>query len=152
MQGIDHQDAGDTSHGPVANPGVFRGRTEVDFKARNKEEIYDCVNQTLQQLDYRKLKRSARGLVRRYLAEMTRLSRAQVTCLVVLYDSLSGPATQRATQRATRLSPGGHSPSRGSGRVKGVYHINAVGEVTQWQAVGAGPADQRSVLATRARC
>jgi hypothetical protein len=38
---------------------------EVDFKARNKEEIYDWVNQTLQQLHYRKLKRSARGLVRR---------------------------------------------------------------------------------------
>ena len=53
--------------------------TEVDFKARNKEEIYDWVNQTLQHLHYRKLKRRARGLVRRYLAKMTGLSRAQVT-------------------------------------------------------------------------
>ncbi|SPE41827.1 hypothetical protein SBA3_4660006 [Candidatus Sulfopaludibacter sp. SbA3] len=34
----------------------------MDFKARNKEEIYDWVNQTLQELHYRKLKRSARGL------------------------------------------------------------------------------------------
>jgi hypothetical protein len=43
------------------------------------------VNQTLQQLHYRKLKRSARGLVRRYLAKMTGLSRAQVTRLLGLY-------------------------------------------------------------------
>src|SRR5258707_15684301 len=61
------------------------GSTEVDFKARNKEEIYVWVNQTLQQLHYRKLKRSARGLVRRYLAKMTGLSRAQVTRLLGLY-------------------------------------------------------------------
>ena len=95
---------------------------EVDFKARNKEEIYDWVNQTLQQLHYRKLKRSARGLVRRYLAKMTGLSRAQVTRLpyrrycfprrytpedaVLLaavdeaHDTISGPATQRILQRA----------------------------------------------------
>jgi transposase InsO family protein len=59
--------------------------TEVDFKARNKDEIYDWVNQTLQQLHYRKLKRGARGLVRRYLAKMTGLSRAQVTRLLGLY-------------------------------------------------------------------
>jgi len=59
--------------------------TEVDFRARNREEIYDWVNQTLQHLHYRKLKRRARGLVRRYLAKMTGLSRAQVTRLLGLY-------------------------------------------------------------------
>ena len=33
--------------------------------------------------------------------------------------------------------------------VKGVYHINAVDEVTQWQVVGGGSADQRGLSAYR---
>src|SRR5437016_6238215 len=207
------------------------GSTEVDFKARNKEEIYDWVNQTLQQLHYRKLKRSARGLVRRYLAKMTGLSRAQVTRLLRLYlrgekvqpkpyrryrfprrytpedavllaavdeahDTISGPATQRILQRAhgdfgeaqyqrlaelsvaqlyrlrksrayrqrlatyrktrpTKVAIGERRRPQPNGQpgylrvdtvhqgdldgVKGVYHINAVDEVTQWQVVGATP-------------
>ena len=44
---------------------------EVEFKAGNKEDLYEWVNQTLRQLDYGKLKRSGRGLVRRYVAKMT---------------------------------------------------------------------------------
>jgi transposase InsO family protein len=75
--------------------------TEVDFKARNKEEIYDWVNQTLQVLHYRKLKRSARGLVRRYLAKMTGLSRAQVTRLLGLY--LRGEKVQPKPYRRYRF-------------------------------------------------
>jgi hypothetical protein len=55
---------------------------EVGFKAGNKEDLYEWVNQTLRQLDYRKLKRSGRGLVRRYVAKMTGLSRAQATRLL----------------------------------------------------------------------
>ena len=205
------------------------GSTEVDFKARNRKELYDWVNQTLQQLHYRKLKRSARGLVRRYLAKMTGLSRAQVTRLLKLYlggetvqpkpyrryrfprryttqdavllaivdeahDTISGPATQRILQRAhadfgdaqyqrladlsvaqlyrlrksrayrqrlatcqptrpTKVTIGERRRPQPNGQpgylrvdtvhqgdrdgVKGVYHINAVDEVTQWQVVGA---------------
>ena len=77
------------------------GSTEVDFKARNKEEIYDWVNRTLQQLPYRSLKRSARGLVRRYLAKMTGLSRAQVTRLLGLY--LRGEKVQPKPYRRYRF-------------------------------------------------
>ena len=55
---------------------------EVEFKAGNKEDLYEWVNQALQQLNYRKLKRSGRGLVRRYIAKMTGLSRAQATRLL----------------------------------------------------------------------
>src|SRR5437016_650173 len=75
--------------------------TEVDFKARIKEEIYDWVNQTLQQLHFRKLKRSARGLVRRYLSKMTGLSRAQVTLLLRLY--LRGEKVQPKPYRRCRF-------------------------------------------------
>jgi hypothetical protein len=60
---------------------------EVVFEGRNREEVYGWVNQTLQQQRYGQLKRSGRGLVRRYLAKMTGLGRAQITRLVTIYQS-----------------------------------------------------------------
>jgi transposase InsO family protein len=202
---------------------------EVGFKGRNRAEVYGWVNQTLRGQGYQDLKRSSRGLVRRYLAKMTGLSRAQVTRLVTqylageevkakpyrrhrfpqrytredidllvavdtLHETLSGPATQKILQRAchdfgetkfqrlaelsvaqlyrlrksvryrqrriafqptrpTQVAIGERRRPEPNGRpghlrvdtvhqgdldgVKGVYHINAVDEVTQWQVVGA---------------
>jgi transposase InsO family protein len=207
----------------------LKASDEVEFKARNKEDLYDWVNQTLRQLHYRKLKRSDRGLVRRYVAKMTGLSRAQATRLLGLYlrgedvrpklyrrrrfpqrytredaellaavdeahDTLSGPATRKILQRArydfqdaqytrlaelsvaqlyrlrksrayrhrltsyqptrpTKVAIGERRRPEPNGRpgylrvdtvhqgdqdgIKGVYHINAVDEVTQWEVVGA---------------
>ena len=40
-------------------------------------------------------------------------------------------------RRTSRLHSRGPGASGRSGRAKGVYHINAVDEVTQWQVVGA---------------
>jgi hypothetical protein len=57
----------------------------VEFKARNKGEMYDWVNQTLRDLHFWNLKRSGRSLVRRYVAKMTGLSRAQATRLLAAY-------------------------------------------------------------------
>jgi transposase InsO family protein len=202
---------------------------EVVFEGRNREEVYGWVNQTLQQQRYGQLKRSGRGLVRRYLAKMTGLGRAQITRLVTVYQSgeevkpkryrrqrfarrytrediellaavdeahevLSGPATRKILQRAhydfqepgyerlaelsvaqlyrlrksvtyrkhgmvyqatrpTKVAIGERRRPEPCGRpgylrvdtvhqgdldgVKGVYHINAVDEVTQWEVVGA---------------
>jgi transposase InsO family protein len=189
------------------------------------------VNQTLRQIRYQDLKRSGRGLVRRYVGKMTGLGRAQTTRLLGMYlrgeevkpkpyrrhcfrqrykredvellaevdeahETLSGPATQKILQRAyydfqelryerlarlsvaqlyrlrqsrtyrqrrvvyqptrpTPVSIGERRRPEPNGRpgylrvdtvhqgdldgVKGVYHINAVDEVTQWQVVGATP-------------
>lgn len=202
---------------------------EVAFEGRNRDEVYGWVDQTLRQQGYEKLGRAGRGLVRRYVAKMTGLSRAQTTRLIGAYlrgeavqpaayrrhrfarryerkdiallaavddahGTLSGPATRRLLERAyeefadaryerlARLSvaqlyrfrqtqeyrkrrmeyqptrptpvaigerrrpePGGkpgylrvdtvHQGDQGG--AKGVYHINAVDEVTQWQVVGA---------------
>jgi transposase InsO family protein len=202
---------------------------EVEFKGRIREEVYAWVEQTLRQIGYEKLKRSGRGLVRRYVGKMTGLSRAQTTRLLGKYlrgeavkpsayrrhrftprytradvellatvdeahETLSGPATQKILQRQiyefhdqrfARLAeisvahiyrlrhtagyrqqhlvyqgtrpvqvaigerrapqPGGrpgylrvdtvHQGDRDG--VKGVYHINAVDEVTQWEIVSA---------------
>jgi transposase InsO family protein len=202
---------------------------EVAFEGRKREEVYGWVNQTLRQQGYEQLKRSGRGLVRRYLQKMTGRSRAQTTRLIKMYlegeevkpkpyrrhrfanrytredvdllamvdelhQTLSGPATQKLLQRAyhdfgekrferlarlsvaqlyrlrksrryrerridyqptkpTQVSIGERRRPEPNGRpgylrvdtvhqgdqdgVKGVYHINAVDEVTQWQVVGA---------------
>jgi transposase InsO family protein len=207
----------------------LEGSHEFRFEGRNREEVYGWVNGTLRQQGYERLKRSARGLVRRYLEKITGLSRAQVTRLVtfylegeevkpqpyrryrfpqrytradvdllavvdVLHDTLSGPATQKILQRAfhdfgepkfqrlatvsvaqiyrmrqssgyrqrrvayqptrpTKVTIGERRRPEPDGRpgylrvdtvhqgdldgIKGVYHINAVDEVTQWQVVGA---------------
>ena len=202
------------------------------FESTDKRELYEWVNRTLRHQGFEKLKRRAKGLVRRYIAKMTGLSRAQVTRLITCYtsgeevklkpyrrqkfasrytradigvlaqtdeahDTLSGPATVKIMERGhtvfheTRYerlkdisvshlyrmrntniyrkqriniqltrparvaigerrkpAPGGkpgylrvdtvHQGDRDG--VKGVYHLNAVDEVTQFQVVAAVPA------------
>jgi transposase InsO family protein len=207
----------------------LEGSGEVGFKGRNREEVYGWVNQTLRQQRYEELKRSERGIVRRYVEKMTGLSRAQTTRLITMYlqgeevkpqayrrrrfgrrytgedialladvdeahETLSGPATKKLLQRAcydfrdtryqrlarisvahlyrlrgsrayrerhlkyqvtrpTPVSIGERRKPRPEGQpgflridtvhqgdqdgVKGVYHINAVDEVTQWEVVAA---------------
>jgi len=207
----------------------LEGSEEVGFKGQNREEVYGWVDQALRQQGYEELKRSQRGLVRRYVEKMTGLSRAQTTRLITVYlrgdqvkpqpyrrcrfpqrytrediallasvdeahQTLSGPATKKLLQRAcynfndqryqslARISVAHLYRLRGSrayrerriqyqvtrptpvsigerrkpeplGRpgylridtvhqgdqdgIKGVYHINSVDEVTQWEVVGA---------------
>jgi hypothetical protein len=202
---------------------------EVRFEARDRQQIYEWVEQTLREQSWGDLKRSSRGLMRRYLEKMTGLSRAQITRLIRLYteggsvqpkpyqrhrfstrytrediqrlatvdeahETLSGPATQKILyrefydfgdqeyERLVRLSVAqlyrlrqsrvyrqrhlAYQPTRPTqvaigerrapepqGRpgyirvdtvhqgdregIKGVYHLNAVDEVTQWEVVGA---------------
>jgi antitoxin component HigA of HigAB toxin-antitoxin module len=59
---------------------------EVSFQARDRRELYEWVNRTLRQQDYGHLKREGKGLVRRYLAKMTGLSRAQTARLIHSYQ------------------------------------------------------------------
>ena len=207
----------------------LEGSEEVHFQANDRREVYEWVNQTLREHGYGGLKRAEKGLVRRFLAKMTGLSRAQMTRLVGRYrggnsvqwqryqrhrfanrytpsdiellaevdeahQSLSGPATQKILQRAfhdfhearyqrlaqlsvaqlyrlrksrsyrqkylsyqptrpTQIAIGERRKPDPQGRpgylrvdtvhqgdsegVKGLYHINAVDEVTQWEVVGA---------------
>jgi len=202
---------------------------EVAFEACDRGQVYVWVEQTLREQNWGELKRSGRGLVRRYLEKMTGLSRAQITRLIQLYTSgeavqpkpyrrhrfptryarediemlasvdeahetLSGPATQKILQREfhdfgdgryerlarlsvaqlyrlrqnrvyrqrrivyqptrpTQVAIGERRAPQPEGRpgylrvdtvhqgdregIKGVYHINAVDEVTQWQVMGA---------------
>src|ERR1700721_3477004 len=50
---------------------------EVRFQSQDRRELYEWVNRTLRRQDYGRLKRSGKGLVRRYIAKITGLARAQ---------------------------------------------------------------------------
>jgi hypothetical protein len=207
------------------------GSGEVVFAGQRRGEVYDWVERTLVQHEYGSLKRANKGLVRRYMARMTGMSRAQLTRLIGSYaktgrvkpakyqrrkfasrytesdvillayvdkahGNLSGPATRRilereyeeygqaAYQRLSQISVAQiyrlrnstayrkrnttYQPTRptviriGERRkpqpdkrpgylrldtvhqgdhdgVKGIYHINAVDEVTQWEVIAATP-------------
>src|ERR1035437_10449293 len=65
----------------------FTASDELGFKGRKREEVYDWVDETLRQQGYQGLKRSGRGLVRRYVEKMTGLSRAQTSRLIGMYRS-----------------------------------------------------------------
>src|SRR4051794_10526424 len=207
------------------------GSGEVRFSGQRREEVYGGTERTLVRHQYAALGRKEKGLVRRYVARMTGLSRAQVTRLIASYaesgevkavayrrrkfptryskadvellayvdrshGNLSGPATKRilereyneygqqAFQRLSEISVaqiyrfrnseayrkrntsyqptrptvipiGERRKPRPQGRPgylridtvhqgdrdgsKGIYHINAVDEVTQWEIVAAAP-------------
>lgn len=53
----------------------LEGSKPVEFKGRNREEVYGWVNQMLRQQRYDELKRCERGWVRLYVEKMTGLSR-----------------------------------------------------------------------------
>ena len=214
------------------------GRGELRFTGQRREEVYAWVERTLVQHQYASLKRSQKGLLRRYIASLTGLSRAQVTRLIRGYattglvkvpayqrrrfakryskadvellayvdkshGNLSGPATKRILEREyqeygqaafeqisqisvaqiyrfrdsegyrkhntsyqptrpTAIPIGERRKPRPQGRPgylridtvhqgdrdgnKGVYHINAVDEVTQWEIVVTTPQISESGL------
>ena len=232
MLGIDHQHGRFGSDEPGADPGVSgRQRRRCGLPGKRREEVYGWVEKTLVRHQYASLGRPGKGLVRRYLARMTGLSRAQVTRLITGYrqtgrvkaaayqrtkfatrytaadvdllayvdkahGNLSGPATRRILEReyseygqaayqrlaaisvahlyrlrnsaAYRKRNTSYQPTRPTpipigerrkpqphgapgylridtvhqgdqdGR-KGLYHINAVDQVTQWEIVAATP-------------
>ena len=221
----------DSEAGSLEQIRAFLGSGEVRFAGQRREEVYGWVEKTLVRHQYSSLERPGKGLVRRYIARMTGLSRAQVTRLIAAYGktgrvqaaayqrtkfatrytagdvdllayvdkahgNLSGPATRRILERESneygqaayqrlasisvahlyrlRHSAGyrkrnaSYQPTKptpipigerrkpqpqGSpgylridtvhqgdheGR-KGLYHINAVDQVTQWEIVAAAP-------------
>jgi hypothetical protein len=207
------------------------GAGEVRFAGHSRVEVYGWTERTLVRFGYAGLGRPGKGLVRRYIARLSGLSRAQVTRLIARYSAsghvqaaayqrrkfptrytkadvellayvdrshgnLSGPATKRILEREyhdyaqaafarlaqisvaqvyrfrdseayrkrntsyqpTRPTPipiGERRKPRPEGRpgylridtvhqgdrdgIKGLYHINAVDEVTQWEIVAAAP-------------
>ena len=58
------------------------GSEAVDFAGGERSGVYTLVRRTLVKLDYHRLGKPDRGLVKRYLAKVTGLSRAQLTRLI----------------------------------------------------------------------
>jgi hypothetical protein len=105
MLGTDYQHGRFQSRQPGADPGLSGGqRREVRFAGQRREEVYGWVEQMLVRHQYASLERPGKGLVRRYIARMTGLSRAQVTRLIAGYRNtgrVKATACQR-TRFATR--------------------------------------------------
>ena len=58
------------------------GSEPVDYLPQDRDDVYEFVRRTLVRVGYTRLSRPGKGAVRRYLAKMTGLSRAQVTRLI----------------------------------------------------------------------
>jgi antitoxin component HigA of HigAB toxin-antitoxin module len=80
---------------------------EVRFEGTDREQIYAWVEQILREQHWSELKRGSRGLVRRYLAKMTGLSRAQITRLIGLYTK--GASVQPNRYRRRRFPTAVHA-------------------------------------------
>ena len=64
---------------------LLEASAPLQFKGRNRKEVYDWVNQTVRAIGYGGLNRRERGLVRQFIAKMTGLSRAQTTRMLGQY-------------------------------------------------------------------
>jgi hypothetical protein len=84
------------------------GSGEVRFAGVRRAEVYAWVERTVVRHEYGGLNRAGKGLVRRYMARMTGLSRAQVTRLITAHRK-TGRVKAAAYQRrkfATRYTAG----------------------------------------------
>jgi hypothetical protein len=59
---------------------------QVGFQAQDRTELYQWIEFILRHHNYPKLPRADKGLLRRYVAKMTGLSRAQSTRLIQRYE------------------------------------------------------------------
>ena len=74
------------------------GSGEVRFTGQKRHDVYRWTERTLVRFEYAGLGRRDKGLVRRYLARMTGLSRAQVTRLIAGFTG-SGRVRAKSYQR-----------------------------------------------------
>lgn len=219
-------------HSLDAIRAFLEGTQPLGFQAPHRTDAYDWIATELRRFRYRTLGKADKGLIRRYLAKVTGLSRAQITRLIAqflrtgqvrdrrgppakpferrytdadkrllaeldaLHGQLSGPATRKLCERAfqvfgdtrferlaaisnghlynlrqsdsyrrcrgtfhktrsVKVAIGERRKPRPEGKpgflrvdsvhqgdqdgVKGLYHINLVDEVTQFQFVGTTP-------------
>ena len=103
---------------------------EIEFEAAHRQEVYDWITQTIRQQEYWKQKRAVKGVLRRYIAKMTGLSRAQVTRLLSRYGE-AGAVGERSYAR-------NRFPSRYTGE-----DIELLAAVDEAHQTLSGPATQK---------
>ena len=76
---------------------------EIQFEGKRRQEVYEWITRLLRQQVYRRQGKVVRGLLRRYVAKMTGLSRAQVTRLIGRYmeHSAALPQTEHVEKWAS---------------------------------------------------
>lgn len=82
------------------------GSTPVQFAGQGRVEVYAWTEKTLVRHEYASLGKAEKGLLRRYLAQMTGLSRAQLTRLINSYRTTGQvkAAVYQRTKFATRYT------------------------------------------------
>ena len=115
------------------------GSRPLDLQPETRAEAYAFVAETLQRFDYSRQGKADKGLIRRFLNKVTGLSRAQVTRLLHQHRTTGAIADRRRPQPFGQ--PGYlrvDSVHQGDlDGIKGLYHLNLVDEVTQFQFVGS---------------
>ena len=93
------------------------GSEAVDFAGAERESVYEFVRRALVRLDYERFGKSDKGLVRRYMAKVTGLSRAQLTRLIGQHRETGHIEDRRAPlSGATRGPTGVAFDGGGAGR------------------------------------
>jgi transposase InsO family protein len=110
----------------------LEGSQELQFQAGDRRELYEWVERTLVQQEYGGLGRREKGLLRRYVAKMTGLGRAQVTRLISQYQA-SGQVRAKTYRRH-------HFASR-----YGSQDIALLAEVDEAHETMSGPATQKLI-------
>jgi len=72
---------------------------KVRFKAKTQEEAYRIIEAVLKEQVYRRLHKGQKGIVRKYLAKITGLSRSQMTRLIQRWNSVKRLHVQRQPRR-----------------------------------------------------
>jgi len=84
----------------LAEMEVFvENNRKVRYEAKTQEVAYGVIEAVLKEHDYRRLNKGQKGIVRRYLARITGLSRAQVTGLIRRWMRRRGLRIERAPRR-----------------------------------------------------
>ena len=81
------------------------GSKAVDFTGADRESVYEFVRRALVRMDYAGLGKSDKGLVRRYLAKVTGLSRAQLTRLIGQHRETGRIKDRRAPSSGATRGP-----------------------------------------------
>ena len=108
---------------------VIDGNQRVDFHIADRESAYDFIRRTLVRFHYLGLSKPDRGVIRRYLAKMTGLSRAQLTRLIRQYRDAGRIVDRR-----------GKSPAKPFRRRYTAADVRRLAEVDATLGVMSGPA------------
>lgn len=92
----------------------LKGSSDVEFKGKDRKEVYGWANETLRGQQYEGLKRKERGLVKRYVEKMTGQSRAQTTRLIAMY--MEGEEVKPRAYRRRRFANSAPGLRNRSGR------------------------------------